>query len=410
MSQNIEITKNRHHILTPLRDLLNDSRATGVLLIACTIISILLSNSFAGKWYMGLWNNEIPRISNIHLPGSFLEWINNFMMAFFFVLAATEIKRELLTGELSTFKKAILPFGAAFGGMLFPALIFTAFNLHNHYSHGWGIPTATDIAFSIGAASLLGKRFPVGLKILLMALAIIDDLGAIIVIAVFYGGHIQWIYLGICAIIYAVLLALNYYKVKFGFLQILLGIGLWYMMLQSGVEASITGVLFAFAMPVDALAIIEKAIHKYVNFLILPLFALANTALLLPSNVMESLNSSVSLGVICGLVIGKPLGIFLISKLMVGLNIAHLPSNIKWKQVFGMGTLAGIGFTMSIFTTMLAFNTSAARDIAKIAILTSVLASVVLSYFYFRVIGTVTIAAPSISHSEIQPEIQLNLT
>ncbi|MES1224384.1 MAG: Na+/H+ antiporter NhaA [Bacteroidota bacterium] len=400
----------RHHILTPLRDFFNDSRATGVLLICCTVVSIFLANSFSNGWYINLWNNPIPGTSNLNLPGNFLEWINNFLMAFFFVLAATEIKRELLTGELSTFKKAILPFGAAFGGMLVPALIFTAFNFHSNYSHGWGIPTATDIAFSIGAASLLGKRFPVGLKILLMALAIIDDLGAIIVIAVFYGGHVHWLYLGASGLIYSLLLICNYFKVKFGPLQILLGIIMWYMMLRSGIEASITGVLFAFAMPINSLATIEKTIHKYVNFLILPLFALANTAILVSSNIINSLGTTISLGVICGLVIGKPIGIFLVSRIMVALNIAHLPANIRWKQVFGMGTLAGIGFTMSIFTTMLAFTSSEARDIAKIAILASVVASVVLSFIYFRIIGTVTIPIPSISIPEKEPEIQLNIS
>jgi len=393
--------------MTPLRDFINDSRATGILLIGCTLISIFITNS-STEWYRNIWNNEIHVFSNFHLPGSFIEWINNFFMAFFFVLAATEIKRELLTGELSSFKKAILPFGAAFGGMLVPALIFTAFNFHTNYSHGWGIPTATDIAFSLGAASLLGKRFPVGLKILLMALAIIDDLGAIIVIALFYGGHIQWIYLGLSLLVYLSLLACNRYKVRFGILQIVLGFILWYFMLQSGVEASITGVLFAFAMPVNALAKIEKAIHKYVNFLILPLFALANTAILIPSNVVQSLNTTIGLGIICGLVIGKPVGIYLVSRLLVAFNIAHLPGNVRWKQLFGMGTLAGIGFTMSIFTTMLAFYKPGFRDIAKIAILTSVVASVVLSYVYFRAIGTIKIARPVVP--ETSPEVQLNLS
>jgi Na+:H+ antiporter, NhaA family len=410
--ETIKRNKLRHHILTPLRDLLNDSRATGILLICCTVVSVFLANFFPDRWYLKFWSHSLPGVSAIHLPASFLDWINNFFMAFFFILAATEIKRELLSGELSTFKKAILPFGAAFGGMLVPALIFTAFNFHSNYSHGWGIPTATDIAFSIGAASLLGKRFPVGLKILLMALAIIDDLGAIIVIAVFYGGHIQWLYLGGCGLVYGLLLTLNFLKVRFGVLQIFLGIIMWYLMLQSGVEASITGVLFAFAMPVGSLGIIEKAIHKYVNFLILPLFALANTAILISSNIISSLSTTISLGIICGLVIGKPLGIFLVSRIMVALNIAQLPGNIKWKQVFGMGTLAGIGFTMSIFTTMLAFTSSEARDIAKIAILTSVIASVVLSFIYFRIIGAVNLPAgvPSIAIPEKEPEIQLNIS
>src|SRR5271156_2418734 len=207
-----------HHFFTPLRDLLTDSRTTGVLLVGCTVLSLFLTNSLTGGGFSHLWNDQFsPGIfSKLRLPNSFIDWTNNFGMAFFFVLAATEIKRELLSGELATFKKAILPFGAAFGGMLVPALIFAVFSFHTNYSHGWGIPTATDIAFSLGAASLLGKRFPVGLKISLMALAIIDDLGAIVVIALFYGGNIHWMFLGISGAIYLLLLAANYFKLKFG--------------------------------------------------------------------------------------------------------------------------------------------------------------------------------------------------
>jgi Na+:H+ antiporter, NhaA family len=405
------IRKNKpfHHIFTPLRDLLNDSRTTGVLLVGCTVISLIITNSSSTGWFNKFWNNAIPSgaFSALKLPGSPIEWINNFGMSFFFVLAATEIKRELLSGELSSFKKAVLPFGAAFGGMMVPALIFMAFNLTSHYSHGWGIPTATDIAFSLAAASLLGKRFPVGLKILLMAIAIIDDLGAIVVIALFYGGHIQWGYLLACGLIYGALLMCNRFKLKFGAIQIVLGILLWYAMLQSGIEASITGVLFAFAIPVKALATIEKAIHRYVNFFILPLFALANTAILVPAHIMESINTPVGMGIIFGLVVGKPLGIFLACRLMVGLNIASLPSTVKWKQVFGMGTLAGIGFTMSIFTTMLAFTETGIRDIAKISILFSVVSSVVVSYFYFRTIH-VNAVSPVINTPD--REVQLNLS
>ena len=381
-------TRPFHHIFTPLRDLLNDSRTTGVLLVICTVLSLFVTNFFSTGWFNQFWNNQFVSgiFSSARLPHSFLDWINNFGMAFFFVLAATEIKRELLSGELSQFKKAVLPFGAAFGGMLMPALIFIGFNFYSGYSHGWGIPTATDIAFSIAAASLLGKRFPVGLKILLLAIAIIDDLGAIVVIALFYGGHINWLALLACGIIYGVLFLCNRMKLKFGFIQVLLGLALWYAMLQSGVEASITGVLFAFAMPVNSLAIIEKAIHKWVNFFILPVFALANTAILLPAHVVSSLTSPVGMGIFFGLVVGKPLGIYLACRIMVGLNVASLPSNVNWKQVFGMGTLAGIGFTMSIFTTMLAFTDSGIRDIAKISILTAVVGSVIVSYFYFRAI------------------------
>jgi NhaA family Na+:H+ antiporter len=408
----------RYRIMTPLRFFLNDSRATGVLLISCTVVSILLATlSKDSGWYARIWSSKLPFTEGLHLPATFTEWINNFMMSFFFLLAGMEIKRELLNGELSSFKKAILPFGAAFGGMLFPAIIFTLFNLHSHYANGWGIPTATDIAFSLAAASLLGKRFPVGLKILLMALAIIDDLGAIIVIALFYGGHVNWLFLGLTGLVYGLLIACDYFKMKFGAVQIILGITLWYMMLQSGVEGSITGVLFAFAVPVDALGIIEKAIHRYVNFLILPLFALANTAILVPPDVFGALNTSVGLGVIFGLVIGKPLGIFLVSRLMVALNIAHLPANVRWKHVFGMGTLAGIGFTMSIFTTMLAFNETGVRDISKVAILASMVLSLAASYVYFRILAlrahTPPVAIPAFvaeTAAEEEPEVQLELS
>jgi NhaA family Na+:H+ antiporter len=220
------------------------------------------------------------------------------------------------------------------------------------------------------------------------------------VIALFYGGHINWIALLICGIIYAGLLLCNKMKLKFGLLQILLGFALWFSMLQSGVEASISGVLFAFAMPVGSLAIIEKAIHKWVNFFILPVFALANTAILLPSHVVDSLTSPVGMGIFFGLVVGKPVGIYLACRLMVKLNVASLPSNVNWKQVFGMGTLAGIGFTMSIFTTMLAFTDSGVRDIAKISILSAVVGSVVISYFYFRVIYGKKIAPTSLPQAE----------
>lgn len=382
--------------INPLRMLINDSRFTGLMLIACTLISMGLANSSFGHGYKQFWSGEFTMHTAIPLPENFLSWINNFLMAFFFLMAGMEIKRELVNGELSSFKKAVLPFGAALGGMMVPALIFVAFNLHTSYLHGWGIPTATDIAFSVGIASLLGKRIPVGLKILLMALAIIDDLGAIVVIALFYGGQIHWLFLGIGAVLYAALFACNYFKIKFGPVQILLALCLWYAFFNSGIESSIVGVLVAFATPVHELPKIEKNIHRWVNFLIIPLFALANTAILLPDHVIGALGTTVGLGIIFGLVIGKPIGIFLFSRVLVALKIASLPRNVQWKQVFGMGTLAGIGFTMSIFTTMLAFKAEAFQDIAKVAILVSVLLSLVFSMAYFLIISMNT----SFDHAE----------
>ncbi|HVS98548.1 MAG TPA: Na+/H+ antiporter NhaA, partial [Puia sp.] len=233
--------------------------------------------------------------------------------------------------------------------------------------------------------------------------------GAIIVIVLFYGGHLQGIWLAAAGLFYGALLLCNVLKIKFGALQIALGLALWYVMLRSGVEASITGVLFAFAMRVNDLAVIEKFIHKPVNFFILPLFALANTAILIPGDISGALSTTVSLGVLLGLVIGKPLGIFLVSRLMVALNIAHLPSNTKWQQLFGMGTLAGIGFTMSIFTTMLAFKEESFRDIAKISVLLAVVVSTVISIVYFRAIGGKYAAKPMNVPNALQPHPQTDL-
>ncbi len=369
---------------SPITYFINDSRSVGIVLIVCTVISIVLSNIYLGNWYRGLWSTEFHYYNGVHLPANPLDWINSFLMGIFFVMAGTEIKRELVEGELSSFKKAILPFGAALGGMLMPALIFVALNVETSFMRGWGIPTATDIAFSLGVASLLGNKVPLGLKIFLMALAIIDDLGAIVVIALFYGGQINWIFLGIGTFVYAVMLGLNFFKVKFGAIQIILALLLWYIIFNSGIEGSISGVLFAFSIPTNKLVMVEKKIHNFVSFFILPLFALANTAIFIPDHFFSALGTNIALGVLLGLVIGKPLGIYMVSRILVSLNVAQLPTHVMWKQVFGMGMLAGIGFTMSIFTTMLAYTDDSSRDISKIAILTAVTLSVVISLVYFH--------------------------
>lgn len=372
--------------LSPLRVFISDSRFIGVLLVTCTVLSLLFSNSSHGNWYRAIFNTDPDYHLPIGLPETGLKWINDFLMAFFFLFAGMEIKRELTLGELASFKKAILPFGAALGGMVVPALIYSSFNVNSDFSHGWGIPTATDIAFSIGIASLLGKRVPGNLKILLLALAIIDDLGAIVVIALFYGNQINWIFLLIGALVYGLLWLCNYWKIKPGILQILLSFALWYLIFNAGIEGSITGVLVAFAMPVNALPRLELMLYKTVNFFILPLFVIANTAIIIPHNIINALNSTIGIGVIAGLVIGKPIGIFIFSRMMLSLKIAKLPTNTNLRQLLGMGSLAGIGFTMSIFTTSLAFQEEQYKDIAKIAILTSLILSMIISWVYFIVL------------------------
>ncbi len=372
--------------LNPLKVFIADSRFIGILLVSCTVISLFLSNSAHGDWFRGIFNIDPDYGLPLKLPDTGLKWINDFLMAFFFLFAGMEIKRELTQGELSSFKKAILPFGAALGGMIVPALIYSAFNLNTQFSHGWGIPTATDIAFSIGIATLFGKRVPGNLKIFLMALAIIDDLGAIVVIALFYGNEINWLYLLIAAVIYGLLWLCNFKKVKPGIIQIILSFALWYMIFNAGIEASITGVLVAFAIPVNSLPKLEMPLQKAVNFFILPLFAIANTAILIPHNIINALQSPIGIGVMFGLVIGKPVGIFLFSRIMVSLGVAKLPTNANFRQLLGTGSLAGIGFTMSIFTTSLAFDGEQYKDVAKIAILASLILSMLISWIYFMLL------------------------
>ena len=372
--------------INPLRFFISDSRFIGILLIACTLVSLIWSNSADGSWYRGIWNTDLHHGLPIKLPHSGMKWINDFLMAFFFLFAGMEIKRELVNGELSSFKRAVLPFAAAIGGMLVPALIYTAFNINTEFAHGWGIPSATDIAFSLGIASLFGKRVPASLKIFLMALAIIDDLGAIIIIAFFYGGKVEWTYLLTAGVIYGLFWLCNYRKIRPGILQVVLSFLLWYMIFNSGIEASISGVLIAFGIPINSIPKFEKAIHKFVNFIILPLFALANTAIMIPPDIVNSLQDSVSIGIMAGLVIGKPVGIFIFSRTMISLKIAKLPTNTNLRQLLGVGSLAGIGFTMSIFTTALAFHDEVYKDIAKISILGSLVLSLLLSWIYFLII------------------------
>lgn len=377
----------RSRFINPILEFIHDSRAVGITLFVCTIISMVLANTGAAERYIGFWNMELHAPEILHLPHSLLHWINDLLMAAFFFLVGMEIKRELLAGELSSFKKSIMPIAAAIGGMLAPAGIFLLFNAGTGFQHGWGIPMATDIAFSLGVASLLGKKVPFSLKVFLMALAIIDDLGAILVIALFYGGDVQVKFLLAGAAICVALFILGKTKMKFNFIHIILGLLLWYVVFRSGIHATIAGVVFALFVPLKDLSNFIHRLHDPVNFLILPIFALANTAIPIPSDFAGAISTSLSWGIIAGLVIGKPLGITFMSWLTVKLRLGEKPKGSTWFQLGGIGALAGIGFTMSIFISMLAFREVENQDISKIATLIASLAAVFIGYLWLNFAG-----------------------
>ncbi|TAM98951.1 MAG: Na+/H+ antiporter NhaA [Chitinophagaceae bacterium] len=373
-------------IFSPLKDFLNDSRAIGIVLIACTIISLALSNiDFARESYTHFWTAHISlSATGPHLPHDLLAWINDGLMAVFFFLVGMEIKRELMIGELASIQKSMLPVLAALGGMIVPALIFFTFNGSTPFHHGWGIPMATDIAFSLGIISLLGNRVPVQLKIFLTALAIIDDLGAIVVIAVFYATdmHFGYLFFGLGIMIIPVIL--NLLKVQRMIFYFIPAIIVWYCFLNSGVHPTIAGVLLAFCIPLSRISSLEHALYHVVNFVIMPLFALANTAIVFPSAFGHIIHSPITFGIVLGLVLGKPIGICIFSFLSVKLKIASLPSDTHWKQILGAGMIAGIGFTMSIFIATLAYKEEELQVISKIAIIVGSVISGVAGYYFLN--------------------------
>lgn len=311
-------------------------------------------------------------------------------MTIFFLLIGLELEREIYQGELSNIKDALLPIFAAIGGMLLPAGIFYLLTYGTKGQAGIGIPMATDIAFALGILSLLGNKVPTSLKVFLTALAVIDDLGAIFVIAIFYTKTILWTNLFIALGIFVVLVIFNRLKVRNLIPYLLGGVAMWYFMLNSGVHATITGVLLAFAIPFgngdekSTSYILQHFLHRPVAFIILPLFALANTAIAIDGNIVETLTQNYSLGIALGLIVGKPLGIFLISFAVVSLGVCKLPFDLDWKAIIGAGLLGGIGFTMSIFITLLAFEDSIIINNAKFMILTASLAAGILGYFYLK--------------------------
>lgn len=386
----------RHHILTPIRAFLNDSRAIGVILISCTIISLMLSNMDATQaGFTSFFQLKLPVSAwLVHVPDTPLGWINDVLMTFFFFLVAMEIKRELTIGELASIKKSLLPVLAALGGMVCPAIIFAVFNNDTDFKHGWGIPMATDIAFSLGVLSLLGKKVPVQLKIFLAALAIIDDLGAIITIAIFYTSGLQLMYLFVALGLVGVLIALNRLKVTSTIFYIIPGAILWYCLFNSGIHPTISGVVVAFAMPLSQLEKLERYLHYPVNFFIMPLFALANTAIVLPTQVGNIFTSTISFGVMLGLVAGKPIGIFIFSFFATKTGIAALPGGTTYKQLLGIGMLGGIGFTMSIFTSTLAYSSDGLQVISKVCVICASVVSSLAGFIYLTKLKTPTELIP----------------
>jgi len=365
------------------KEFFDSEKAGGFILILCTVLSLLIANSVWGNGYLGFWHTEIYGHHLTH-------WINDGLMVIFFLLIGLELERELYIGELSYIKNALFPVFAALGGMLVPAGIFMIFNFGTEYQAGAGIPMATDIAFAIGILAILGNRVPAALKVFLVALAVIDDLGAILTIAVFYSKGLSLLNLGLALGVFVILFGLKKLKVYNLIPYIIGGIVMWYFMLNSGVHATITGVLLAFVIPFtdgskkSPSYKLQHFLHKPVSFLILPIFALANTAIIINSNWLEGLSSTMSIGIFMGLVVGKPVGIMLFGTLAVLFKVTTKPKEIAWKDILGVGFLAGIGFTMSIFISILAFDSDLVIDSSKIAILISSLTAAIIGLVWLR--------------------------
>ncbi len=365
--------------------------ASGIVLLFAAVIALVISNSELSNLYFSTLEKYLfIGINNFGLKLSVLHWINDALMAIFFFFVTLEIKREFLQGELSNIKQALLPIIAAVGGMLVPALIYVFINLGDGETlKGWAIPSATDIAFSLGVLSLLGKRVPLSLKVFLTALAIIDDLGAIVIIALFYSGDLSIKYLSLMLLAFIILLVINKFNVKKFLPYLIVGIFLWDFTHNSGIHATIAGVLLAMTIPhrkkdkdFSLLIKVEHAISPYVAFGIMPIFAFANAGVSLEGLSFSSLLDKVPLGIVLGLFVGKQLGVFIFSYVSIKLKIAQIPSNTSWYNFYGVGVLTGIGFTMSLFVGNLAFAESMQyMDGVKIGVLTGSLLSTLFGYF-----------------------------
>jgi NhaA family Na+:H+ antiporter len=414
-------------ILSPFQEFFQQKASSGILLIAATLISLIWANSPWAESYVHLWETQITFSAGaFNLSKDLVHWINDGLMAVFFFVVGLEIKREVLVGELSSPRQAILPIVAAIGGMVFPAGFYLLFNAGGSAQAGWGIPMATDIAFALGVLALLGKRVPLSLKIFLTAVAIVDDLGAVLIIALFYTSELVWVSLLIGAVFFVLLIVANRLGIRNPLVYSLLGLGLWLAFLKSGVHATIAGVLLALTIPVQTrinshefisnanyfldqfrksgtsgesvltnttqhavlqametaaehaqtpLQRFEHSLHPWVSYSIMPVFALANAGVELKGDFLSAFTQPVTLGIMAGLILGKQIGIFLTSFLAVKLKWAELPSDMTWGRLYGLGWLAGIGFTMSLFIASLAFGESELLPVAKTGILLASLIS-----------------------------------
>lgn len=387
--------------LQAFKDFLRSGQIGGILLMICVAISLCIANSSYKDDFSALLSTDFGfTFGTNSYVFTVSAWINDALMAIFFLLVGLEIKRELVEGELSSVKKASLPVVAALGGMLVPAFIYFLLNKDTDTASGWGIPMATDIAFALAIISMLGKSVPTSLKIFLAALAIVDDLGAILVIAVFYTNEVHFHYLLMAGGVLAVLLIFNFFKVKPLYFYLIPGVFLWYFIHHSGIHATIAGVLLALTIPTNSvntespLEKLEHLLNGPVNYFIMPIFALANTNITFQKEMLDGLISPLGLGIITGLFAGKTIGVALFSWLAVKLKLGTLPSESGWKHIIGLGMLAGIGFTMSIFISLLSFSDEMHVTEAKFAILcASVIAGLVGFVFLKSIKGKAVVKA-----------------
>jgi len=388
------IEKTSRRLSDTFKEFIKNERSGAIILILCTAISLIVANTAFGPTYLAFWHSYLGPLSVEH-------WVNDGLMAVFFLLIGLELERELYVGELSNVRNALLPIIAAAGGLSVPALIHFGLNYGTPTQAGIGIPMATDIAFAIGVLALLGNRVPASLKVFLVALAVMDDLGAIIVIAIFYTANLSLGFLGLALGTFGLLIVLNRLRVMSLIPYLIGGALMWFFMLKSGVHATIAGVLLAFTIPfthkeddVESPSHrLEHFLHKPVAFLILPVFALANTGIVIGGDWVNDLTSTNSLGIIIGLVTGKPIGITLLAFIAVTVGICRLPLDLNWKHIFGAGLLGGIGFTMSIFITNLGFVggdpsfVASTVNSSKMAILLASLTAGTAGFIWLKLLG-----------------------